>query len=156
MFNLWLAVARASNPRELFHTYSPDESYMKEVAFCIGEIPEDWKKHWESDDWLKKFEVSREAADQKWGKLVSQLACGDDDAKLVLREFFDIIRWILKIDPRERPSAEEVLKHPWLSVDREDEDIDPKTVMQPRTEPVRRVLAHSGPPPEDDDYYRDL
>ena len=32
------------------------------------------------------------------------------------QQFIDFLRYLLKIDPNERPTAEEALNHPWFKV----------------------------------------
>ena len=63
--------------------------------------------------------VSHEAADAKWQSKLEHFTTskwsGETPTKADVLDFFALLRFMLKIDPGCRPSAEEVLQHPWFA-----------------------------------------
>jgi serine/threonine protein kinase len=68
--------------------------------------------------WKMRAAISPETADAEW---LRRLECktkgrGPEQTrtKAEVEEIFALLRWMLKIDPARRMSAEEVLNHPWF------------------------------------------
>ena len=63
--------------------------------------------------------VSKEIADAQWRDRLETYKTAKFQANLVPREdaeqFVDLLRYMLRIEPQQRPSAEEVLRHPWFA-----------------------------------------
>jgi len=64
--------------------------------------------------------ISREAADAEWQLLLEDFTTskwsGETPTKTDVSELIGLLRFMLKIDPGCRPSAEEVLQHPWFAL----------------------------------------
>jgi len=60
--------------------------------------------------------VSQETAEAEWNYMLEKFTKGSErtHAESDVKELFTLLRSMLTIDPTRRPSAEEVLKHPWF------------------------------------------
>ncbi|KAF5536840.1 cmgc srpk kinase [Fusarium napiforme] len=107
-----------------------DDEYLLEIVERLGPLPAELYSHWktssryytqdgtkyncmiggvpEGREPLMLEEYSLEQAfDQKGPKMTEEEA----------QEVKKLIRWILQYDPAKRPSAEEILRHPWFAED---------------------------------------
>lgn len=99
---LWLTERIGDLPDDLFihwknsaNHYTPE----KKLYNCqLGGIPEGGKPH------MPERMSMEESFDQYKPDL------GEDEARTVK----ELLRWILQYDPAKRPSAAEILSHPWF------------------------------------------
>lgn len=101
---------------ELFHRASCNDYLLKRMAAVCGQVPPSWRSFWDSNEELCKLDISQEAADQAWQiKIDSFLRsrAGSAIGKEDFGNFYDLLRRMLKIDPSDRLTIEEVLAHPW-------------------------------------------
>jgi serine/threonine-protein kinase SRPK3 len=63
--------------------------------------------------------ISHATAEAEWNRRLEHFTKGPEGphAGADVEELFALLRSMLIIDPTRRPSAEEVLKHPWFSHD---------------------------------------
>ncbi|KAE9405998.1 kinase-like protein, partial [Gymnopus androsaceus JB14] len=88
---------------QIFHRASSDITHLRNMAKLCGEMPLEWQENLPGLD----SELSPATTETEWRRRLRR------DFKYV-QEFGDLMKWILKMDPAARPSAEEVLKHPWF------------------------------------------
>jgi serine/threonine protein kinase len=62
-----------------------------------------------------RADISPETADAEWQQRLEGWGPKKTRTKTEVEEIFGLLRWMLKIDPARRASAEEVLKHPWFA-----------------------------------------
>ncbi|KAF8971351.1 kinase-like domain-containing protein [Flammula alnicola] len=93
----------------LFHWARPNDALLEKMAKLCGEMVPKWQEH--IPDMAST--ISAEGADAEWEMLVSHPTKGWTAADSA--EFVALLRWMMKMDPQARPSAEEVLQHPWFS-----------------------------------------
>ncbi|EDR15940.1 uncharacterized protein LACBIDRAFT_321041 [Laccaria bicolor S238N-H82] len=99
----------------LFHLASHDDYLLGKMAAVCGKVPPSWRSFWDSNEHLRKLDISQEAADQKWQRKIDNSSARKGGA--LSREdfviFCDLLQRMLKIDPSDRLTIEEVLAHPW-------------------------------------------
>ncbi|KAK7441002.1 hypothetical protein VKT23_016783 [Stygiomarasmius scandens] len=101
-----------------FYSAFPNDSLLVDMARLCGEIPLEWSTYWESIPQLKCLNgtISQTTADVNWKSQLDYFernqATGDN-----LAQFIELLRDMLKMDPVTRPSAVEVLRHPWFSAE---------------------------------------
>ena len=111
---------------------------LGKMATLCGEVPSSWKSYWESKKELRTMctyfkafilnifaladlqspAISHEAADAAWQFKLDCLTnskLADAPTKADVSEFLGLIRSMLKMNPGSRPSAVEVLQHPWFT-----------------------------------------
>ncbi|KIY62911.1 kinase-like protein [Cylindrobasidium torrendii FP15055 ss-10] len=99
----------------LFHFASPNNTLLGKMATICGEIPDEWRSYWESQDKLRNMDISPEVAEAEWKLRLSFLIePGSMPTEDDIKELFAMLRSMLAIDPARRPSAAEVAKHPWF------------------------------------------
>lgn len=103
----------------LFYFAAPNYALLGNMATVCGEIPSSWKSYWDGNERLREMPISKEIADAQWRERENAYKTGRMHANSVPREdidqFVDLLRSMLKMDPQQRPSAEEVLRHPWFA-----------------------------------------
>lgn len=84
---------------------------MAYVFSVLGEAPEALPEAWVKDRNLGDFAAAAEAQSSATlrDSLTDALPASDVDSALAF------IKASMKIDPKDRPSAEEILEHEWLS-----------------------------------------
>lgn len=126
--------------RPIFYIWGPpkydtslDDEHLLEVIEKLGPLPEELFSHWKTSalyytkdgkmyNWFidgvtegedpvtpdpSEFETMEEAFDKECPEMAEEEA----------QEVKKLIRWILQYDPAKRPSAEEILRHPWFAED---------------------------------------
>ncbi|KAF4475808.1 CMGC SRPK kinase [Fusarium agapanthi] len=126
--------------RHLFYISGPakydtslDDEHLLEIIEKLGPLPEELFSHWKTSslyynedgkiyNWIidgvpegqdpdtpdpSELETMEEAFDKESPGMTEQEA----------QEVKKLIRWILQYDPAKRPSAEEILRHPWFVED---------------------------------------
>ncbi|EDR15321.1 uncharacterized protein LACBIDRAFT_301445 [Laccaria bicolor S238N-H82] len=100
---------------DLYHWPSFSVYYLGKVAAVCGQIPPSWRSFWDSNEHLCKLDISQEAADQIWQTNIddssARKGCALSREDFVI--FCDLLQRMLKIDPSDRITIEEVLAHPW-------------------------------------------
>ncbi|KIM38570.1 hypothetical protein M413DRAFT_75846, partial [Hebeloma cylindrosporum] len=99
----------------------PNALLLGKLARFCGEVPRSWRGYWESQKVLHDLTISQEAADQAWDDMLRYLTTERKYTPLQERptvaqvsELFQFLRFMLQMDPRRRPNAEQVLQHPWF------------------------------------------
>ncbi|KAF5566762.1 CMGC SRPK kinase [Fusarium phyllophilum] len=126
--------------RPLFYVFGPpqydtslDDEHLLEVTEKLGPLPDDLFSHWKTSslyynedgkkyNWIidgvpkgrdpvtpdpSQLDTMEKAFDKKSPEMTEEEA----------QEVKKLIRWILQYDPAKRPSAEEILRHPWFAED---------------------------------------
>ncbi|VDB99562.1 unnamed protein product [Peniophora sp. CBMAI 1063] len=110
----------ALNAAALLHWASHSIATLSQIAQWGGEVPVEWRAHPTLDEHLKNLKdpISPEAAQLKWKtRLEAWTKDWEEDDVAGLS---GLLRMMLKMDPGARPSAEEVLRHPWLVAAQDD------------------------------------
>ncbi|KAF5234764.1 hypothetical protein FANTH_11953 [Fusarium anthophilum] len=115
------------------HDTSLDDEHLLEIVEKLGPLPEELFRHWKTSslyynedgkiyNWMidgvpegedpvttdpSELEPMEKAFDEKCPEMAEEEA----------QEVKELIRWILQYDPAKRPSAEEILRHPWFAED---------------------------------------
>ncbi|KIY62910.1 kinase-like protein, partial [Cylindrobasidium torrendii FP15055 ss-10] len=99
----------------LFHFASPNNNLLGNMATICGEVPDEWRSYWESQERLRDIDISPEVAEAEWkSRLNLMVGPGSMPTEDDMKELFAMLRSMLAIDPARRPSAAEVAKHPWF------------------------------------------
>ncbi|KAF8965093.1 kinase-like domain-containing protein [Flammula alnicola] len=93
----------------LFHWARPNDALLEKMAKLCGEMSPEWQEHIPD----VASTISAEGADAEWEMLVSHLTKDWNAADVA--EFVALLKWMMKMDPQARPTAEEALQHPWFS-----------------------------------------
>ncbi|KAF4438057.1 CMGC SRPK kinase [Fusarium acutatum] len=126
--------------RPIFYIWGPpkydtslNDEHLLEVIEKLGPLPEELFSHWKTSslyyiedgkmyNWIidgvpegqdpvtpdpSELETMEKAFDEKCPEMAEEEA----------QEIKKLIRWILQYDPAKRPSAEEILRHPWFGED---------------------------------------
>ncbi|KIY62914.1 kinase-like protein [Cylindrobasidium torrendii FP15055 ss-10] len=100
----------------LFHFACPNDTLLCDMAKICGEVPDEWRSYWESQEELRNTDISPEVADAEWKLLLDHMITvpGKMRTEEDIKELFGMLRSMLILDPARRPSAAEVAKHPWF------------------------------------------
>ncbi|KAF4439326.1 hypothetical protein F53441_12605 [Fusarium austroafricanum] len=113
--------------------FNPDDEHLFEVIDSLGPLPDELYSHWKTASlyYTKDRKLyNRRLGGVKEGRKPVML---EPSEMLTMEEAFDkespemtnkeaeeiksLIRWILQYNPDERPSADEILCHPWFAED---------------------------------------
>ncbi|KAF4955680.1 hypothetical protein FGADI_4373 [Fusarium gaditjirri] len=124
--------------RPLFYIFGPfkdetepDDEHLLEVIDRLGPLPDELYSHWETSsryytkdgklyNWALGGVEEGEEPNMPEPSMLSTMEeafdkespeMTDEEAEEVKK----LIRWILQYDPAKRPSAEEILRHPWFA-----------------------------------------
>ncbi|KAF4342889.1 CMGC SRPK kinase [Fusarium beomiforme] len=123
----------------LFHIYGPgsktdiDDGHLMDFQLMLGPLPDELYNHWETSSlyYTKDREMYNcypggVGEGEEPGELESwELATMEERFDKASPDMTDeeadeakkFIRWVLQYDPAKRPSAEEILRHPWFAED---------------------------------------
>ncbi|RPD77900.1 kinase-like protein [Lentinus tigrinus ALCF2SS1-7] len=85
-----------------------------------GVIPPAWREYWDKNEFLRKYSdrVTPENAHAGWSRRRDEFIQENPDVDAAEVDLLiSLIRWMLATDPDVRPSADEVLAHPWFAED---------------------------------------
>ncbi|KAE9395632.1 kinase-like protein [Gymnopus androsaceus JB14] len=91
---------------QVFARASPDIAHLQALAKLCGEMPSEWQKYLPG----LESELSPATTDAEWRRRLGKNFRTDK----YFEQLGDLMKWMLKMDPAARPSAEEVLQHPWF------------------------------------------
>ncbi|EWG44697.1 CMGC/SRPK protein kinase [Fusarium verticillioides 7600] len=126
--------------RRLFYIFGPfkeetesDDEHLLEIVDRLGPLPDELYSHWKTSsryytkdrklyNWaLGGVEEGEEPNMPEPSELETMEEAFDKESpemtELEAQEVKKLIRWILQYDPAKRPSAEEILRHPWFAED---------------------------------------
>ena len=114
----------------LFYGVGLGRGLLKRMVDLVGRLPPLWAPYWASQEYLQKqgmaargavmtsadyhnADVSMTKADAEWTgrRPYLKLGCSDEND---LERLVDFLRAMLVLNPSERPSANQIAKHPWL------------------------------------------
>ncbi|THU98865.1 hypothetical protein K435DRAFT_964725 [Dendrothele bispora CBS 962.96] len=95
----------------IFHFAAPNDALLVSMAKLCGEIPREWGADWEVR--YRNDTISKTTADAEWKRRLDHYA--RDWTKDGIDEFITLLRAMLKMDASARPSAIEILSHPWFA-----------------------------------------
>ncbi|KAG4268041.1 CMGC/SRPK protein kinase [Fusarium proliferatum] len=124
--------------RPLFYVFGPakddtsllDDEYLLQITDRLGPLPDELYKYWKTSsryytkdgtkyncmiggvpEGREPLMLEQCSMEQAFDRAGSEMT--EDKAQEVKK----LIRWILQYDPAKRPSAEEILRHPWFADD---------------------------------------
>ncbi|KNA98061.1 CMGC/SRPK protein kinase [Fusarium oxysporum f. sp. lycopersici 4287] len=111
----------------------PDDEHLLEIQDRLGPLPDELYSHWKTSsryytkdrqlyNWaLGGVEEGEEPNMPKPSMLSTMEEAFDKEGPEMTedeaQEVKKLIRWIIQYDPAKRPSAEEILRHPWFAED---------------------------------------
>ncbi|KAG6920138.1 hypothetical protein DXG01_004904 [Tephrocybe rancida] len=99
----------------LFHFAAPNDALLGAMATLSGEVPDSWRSYWHSRERLRDMSISYETADAEWQRRLEHHSKRVPGAEVETAQIIGLLRCMLKLDPKQRLDAEEVLRHPWFS-----------------------------------------
>ncbi|KAG9505115.1 hypothetical protein J7337_002081 [Fusarium musae] len=107
-----------------------DDEYLLEIVDSLGPLPDELYSHWKTSS--RYYTQDR----TKYNCMIGGVPEGEEPLMLEqcsmeqafhekspelteeeAQEVKTLVRWILQYDPAKRPSAEEILRHPWFAED---------------------------------------
>lgn len=119
--------------RPLFYVFGPgkdgiDDEHLLEITDRLGQLPDELYSHWKTssryytEDGAKYNCMIGGVPEGREPLMLEQSsmeqAFDKESPEVTKEEAIDIktlIRWILQYDPAKRPSAREILCHPWFA-----------------------------------------
>ncbi|KAL2843403.1 kinase-like domain-containing protein [Aspergillus pseudodeflectus] len=151
---------------ELLDDY--DSNYLDDLVQMLGPMPEPWwSTTWEDrgDYFLDELDADGRALPADGSLPLSNMSIVDRMRGNVLHSFLgegkgrirfmvpekekpifeDLLKMMLRWKPEDRPSAEEVLKHPWFALEDEDEEVVPMELeVEPEDEETEDETESDG------------
>lgn len=124
--------------RPLFYVFGPakddtsllDDEYLLQITDRLGPLPDELYKYWKTSsryytkDGTKYNCMIGGVPEGREPLMLEQCSmeqafdrAGPEMTEDKAQEVKKLIRWILQYDPANRPSAEEILRHPWFADD---------------------------------------
>ncbi|TFK82426.1 kinase-like protein [Polyporus arcularius HHB13444] len=91
---------------------------LADQAKLDGTIPPAWREYWDTDASLRdqSDQVTPENADAEWSRRRDRFIQKNPNIEVAEVDLLiSLLRWMLKADPDARPTADEVLAHPWFA-----------------------------------------
>ncbi|KAF9480970.1 kinase-like protein [Pholiota conissans] len=99
----------------LFYLCGYNDVMLHSMAMICGEVPLEWKDYWDSNEFLSQKNISQETADAEWQlRREHVVKCTRKHSEAEVDQIISLLRSMLKLDPKQRPSIEEVLQHEWF------------------------------------------
>ncbi|KIL85191.1 cmgc srpk protein kinase [Fusarium avenaceum] len=121
--------------RPLFYVFGPDEDnlddeHLLEITDRLGQLPDELYSHWKTSSRYYTEDGTKyncmiggvpEGREPLMLEQSSMEQAFDKESPVMTKEEADeikkLIRWILQYDPAKRPSAKDILCHPWFADD---------------------------------------
>ncbi|KAE9386807.1 kinase-like protein [Gymnopus androsaceus JB14] len=128
--DIWSLACVAINTDQIFYSAAPNTTHLRDMAKLCGEIPLEFRNIYPDSTVL-----SPATTDAEW---TERLGSRMDK---YFEGFGDLMKWMLKMDPAARPSAEQVLQHPWF--EQSERHVERKEAIEERYEGGKPDLVSS-------------
>ncbi|KAG6813130.1 hypothetical protein H0H92_013754 [Tricholoma furcatifolium] len=99
----------------LFHFAAPNDALLGTMAALCGEVPASWKSYWSERERLRSMEISHDVANAEWQRRLEHYTQKMPGDEVQAAQIIGLLRSMLKMDPKQRLTAEEALRHPWFA-----------------------------------------